>query len=502
MLSSSSASADENISSLLLRLCGFPPARLRMNARNKTQNLTWRSLTHLYILNETRIIGENPPSLPPGAAVRKPALQAALKFVLTGIDDSSLVGLPDPKETKANRAGQREAYLQVAQEVEREMRQHEAVLRELPVVTLEAEFEVATAALTGSTEGMRALQDEKRVLLRERELQRAALRTTRETLRRFGLLREHYGSDLRRLRFLGEGDHYFGQLRLTRCPTCGAPMTPEHEHAAEAPQAQTYALAIAEELHKVEGYLQDLNGTVAGLETQAATQEEAVRQIEAACEAFDVTLRAATAQHKVRQGDIARLTRARMVQQEALAAWQRRATYHIRADELTRPLRSARPQQRYGIDGAVLRQFADVVGSTLRRWNFPLQGVVEMDDQSLDFRVAGRGRSANGKGYRALLNSAFVLSVLRYCDGRGLPHPGVLILDSPLTTFRQDRKFLAEDSDRVHASFLADLLASPEGHQIIVLENTEISDDVRGRLNHIEFSREKSGARPGFFPVP
>ena len=106
------------------------------------------------------------------------------------------------------------------------------------------------------------------------------------------------------------------------------------------------------------------------------------------------------------------------------------------------------------------------------------------------------------QGYRALLNSAFVLSVLRYCDGRGLPHPGVLILDSPLTTFRQDRKILAEDSDRVHASFLADLLASPEGHQIIVLENTEISDDVRGRLNHIEFSREKSGARPGFFPVP
>lgn len=53
----------------------------------------------------------------------------------------------------------------------------------------------------------------------------------------------------------------------------------------------------------------------------------------------------------------------------------------------------------------------------------------------------------------------------------------------------------------MHTSFFADLLALPDWHQVIVLENTEIPDDVRGRLNHIEFSREKQGARPGFFPL-
>lgn len=501
ILSSSSASQDENISSLLLRLCGFPPAKLRMNARNKTQNLTWRSLTHLFVLNETRIISDNPPSLPPGAAVRKPALQAALKFVLTGVDDSNLVSMPDPKESRANREGQREAYQRVVQEVGREMKRHEAVLLEIPVANLELEFEAATAALTESTEGLRALQDEKRALLRERESRRTKLRSTRETMRRFGLLREHYESDLRRLHFLGEGDHFFGQLRLTRCPTCNVPMTPEHEHAAQAPQALTYALAIAEEMRKVEGYLRDLEGTVANLEAQAVRQEEEVREVEASCEAFDVTLKAFAAQHRERQGDIARLTRARIAKQEANNAWTLRALYSSRVDELARPFRQTRSQERYGIDGVALRRFADVIGETLRRWNFPLRGVVEMNDQSLDFRVDGRGRSANGKGYRALLNSAFVLSVLRYCDEYALPHPGLLILDSPLTTFRQDQKIAAEDRDRVRESFFADLLALPDRHQVIVLENAEVPDDVRGRLNHIEFSREKPGARPGFFPV-
>lgn len=501
LLSSSSANQDENISSLLLRLCGFPPARLRMNALNKTQNLTWRSLTHLFILNETRIISDNPPSLPPGSLIRKPALQAALKFVLTGVDDSNLISLPDPKQSKANREGQREAYQRVVQEVGREMKRHEAVLLELPVANLELELEAATAALTESTEGLRTLQDEKRALLRERDMHRTKLRTTQETVRRFGLLREHYGSDLRRLRFLGEGDHFFGQLRLTRCPTCNAPMTPEHEHAAQTPQTPTYALAIAEEMRKVEGYLRDLEGTVVNLEVQAARQEEILREAEASCEAFDAILKVAAAQYRERQGNIARLTRAQVAKQEADNAWKLRAMYSFRVDELAKPLRQTRSQERYGIDGVALRRFADMISDTLRRWNFPLQGVVEMSDQSLDFRVEGRGRSANGKGYRALLNSAFVFSLLRYCEEYTLPHPGLLILDSPLTTFRQDQKVTAEDNDRVHTGFFADLLALPDRHQIIVLENTEIPEGVKGRLNHIEFSREKLGARPGFFPV-
>lgn len=43
-----------------------------------------------------------------------------------------------------------------------------------------------------------------------------------ELLTRFRVLKEHYTSDLERLEFISEGDHYFDQLVATRCPVCGS----------------------------------------------------------------------------------------------------------------------------------------------------------------------------------------------------------------------------------------------------------------------------------------
>src|SRR3546814_16286533 len=53
-----------------------------------------------------------------------------------------------------------------------------------------------------------------------------------------------------------------------------------------------------------------------------------------------------------------------------------------------------------------------------------------------DLIIDGKRRRNNGKGVRAIPHAAFKVALLTFCRSRGLPHPGFLVLDTPLITYR------------------------------------------------------------------
>src|SRR3546814_11566564 len=53
-----------------------------------------------------------------------------------------------------------------------------------------------------------------------------------------------------------------------------------------------------------------------------------------------------------------------------------------------------------------------------------------------DLIIDGKRRRNNGKGVRAITHAAFKVALLTFCRSRGLPHPGFLVLDTPLITYR------------------------------------------------------------------
>ena len=56
-----SASTEENISTFLLRLVGLDGKRVRKNAQNELQNLSFRNLAHLVVIDEESIIKKGSP---------------------------------------------------------------------------------------------------------------------------------------------------------------------------------------------------------------------------------------------------------------------------------------------------------------------------------------------------------------------------------------------------------------------------------------------------------
>src|SRR3546814_15603515 len=54
-----------------------------------------------------------------------------------------------------------------------------------------------------------------------------------------------------------------------------------------------------------------------------------------------------------------------------------------------------------------------------------------------DLIIDGKRRRNNGKGVRAITHAAFKVALLTFCRSRGLPHPGFLVMDTPLITARE-----------------------------------------------------------------
>lgn len=84
-----------------------------------------------------------------------------------------------------------------------------------------------------------------------------------------------------------------------------------------------------------------------------------------------------------------------------------------------------------------------------------------------------------------------------------MPHPGFVVLDSPLVTYRPpDQSTEADDEppEGVVRAFYRDIQANFDG-QIIVMENTDPLDPLGDDARDIRFTKHIDEGRYGFLPV-
>lgn len=107
---------------------------------------------------------------------------------------------------------------------------------------------------------------------------------------------------------------------------------------------------------------------------------------------------------------------------------------------------------------------------------------------------------------RAITHAAFSIATMRYCVEATLPHPGLVVLDSPLITFRDKDSANAEDELSVEArarlknEFYKDLATRVADQQVIVFENEEPGEDIRPKIVFHHFTGDPALPRCGFFP--
>ncbi|MDN4175841.1 hypothetical protein QWY28_22970 [Nocardioides sp. SOB77] len=103
------------------------------------------------------------------------------------------------------------------------------------------------------------------------------------------------------------------------------------------------------------------------------------------------------------------------------------------------------------------------------------------------------------------MKSPFSLGLAQYCFDRDIPHPGFVVLDSPLVTYRPPDPGRHEPSDRenlpegVVGAFYRDIQSRFDG-QVIVMENTDPPEPLKDDALDIVFTKAPTFGRYGYFP--
>ena len=150
----------------------------------------------------------------------------------------------------------------------------------------------------------------------------------------------------------------------------------------------------------------------------------------------------------------------------------------------------------------VLDDFAQTIENILQDWHFPNAVRVFFDEGKRDFQIAGKDRGSTGKGLRAITHAAVKIGLMEFCRERDLPHPGFVVLDSPLLAYWKPE---GDDDDLrgtdLKEMFYRYLLGFRKNDQIIIIENEHPPDFVYEEGNVTVFTKNPHQGRYGFFPV-
>lgn len=302
------------------------------------------------------------------------------------------------------------------------------------------------------------------------------------TLERFAKLQAVYSSDLDRLHSIEEGGSLLAAMAGRDCPVCGAPPGAQmHQHAAnEISMAHT---AAAAEARKIEREQRELDHVVDSLHAEALALATSIASIEDQIEKFDqraldlrpteASLRSSFENYNAQRAELGKLIDLHQRREKLVSR---------RADIDAASTKSERDPLPVGPESTVLFEFGETVKAVLTEWGFPDADKIQFDAKANDITVAGKARDANGKGVRAVLHAAFNVAVAVHCIEKGLPHPGFLVLDTPLLTYREPLKSkhgdLLDDEKALKATSLAEkfyrhLASLEEKLQVIVIENSD-----------------------------
>lgn len=493
----------DNMSGFLLDKIGLRAKRILRSKRNaKTQSLSFRNLARLIIVQEGEIQQRGSPFWG-GQYTLKTAELATIKLLLTGIDDSNVV---TSGRTEGDQTKQIELVDELISDIEVELTDSGKERAELEeqLGRLDTSIEARRESLDAAQRQLDTLLEQRREVVEYRTSVRNRLDEISDLLTRFDLLQEHYSVDLERLTAIQESGSMFAHVEAVPCPLCGAPPdAQQHEDACDG-DVEVIVQAATAEIEKVERLRKELHKTVEDLKAEARTHEDSLKGNNAEYQQLNLQIQETVSPNVGEE----RSSFSELI--ETRSSVQRTVDLFVRADKL-KERRLAMEQDSdegggsgeivVGIPDVVAHEFSQKLSSLLKAWDFPGDCHVHFDKETTDFVIDGKPRGSRGKGLRAITHAAVTISLLEYCQEHELPHPGFVVLDSPLLAYFKpegDDDALLQGTNLKERFYQYLVTHHSSESQIVIVENQHPPDTFLDRLNMTVFTGNPNEGRAGF----
>ncbi|MDR6198139.1 HAMP domain-containing protein [Microbacterium sp. SORGH_AS428] len=500
------SSDPRSVSRVLLSLTDLDEWVVRKSQHNDTRPLQWRDVIRLAAVDEETILTKRSP-IESGQYSDRPVEAAIFRMFIEGHDDSGLTPIPKATELKKISANKLEVLDQVIAALEQELAASSSVdqLRDQLGRLNESLISASRALNDVSSERdalvlRRAANTEMLASFVERQDELGSLEA------RFGLLRTQYESDLSRLEMLAQASDVLAVETDGTCPFCGA--EPAHQHWPESPLASdepaTFAAAIASERDKVLSLRENLDETISSIRSERREVTVHAKKVSDANLQLTSQIRRLDTEIKTPGGDMTPLleTRSRV---------EREIDNHNRLLDLlalrnaTAQVEKPKTSTEVPIVSADLHQFDVIAQEILRQWSFSADSTVHYSTSERDLVVDQRVRRVRGKGVRSILHALFNVALAEYCLRRDYRHPGFVILDSPIVTYRQpgDPELTGEDETigtNVVDAFYAYLQNQFSGQALILENKSPVSPLPEGSREYFFGGTATKSERMGFYP--
>jgi len=495
---------NRSLSAYLLRAIGVGGREIRKNASGAKQSLSFRDFCHLALVDEERIIQQASPVLT-GHRTSKTAEQSVFAFLLTGTDDSSVVTVETRKERAARLIIQEEVVAALLDEKRAEL--SSLGLGEMKFAEeadrLHASIEQSTRSIVTSQTEIEVYERRREESLSARARHQARLTFLSEQIQRLRLLQDYYDTDRARLETLVQASRAFHTLPEGSCPFCNRAY--DNRTAGSAPHDDLES-ACSAEMTKIDALRRQLLLAIADMELESDHLQRTVNDLSSDVAQIQSQLDRVLAPSVSKgQATLESLVDARSVVAQAISVQStidglERRLRDIADQRGARPIRQAFEKR---TTTSAATELCQVIEDVLTSWKYPNVGRVTYDAEKGDLVIAGQDRANKGKGHRAITYAAFAIGLMRYCRARGIPHPGFVVLDTPLNPFKGPAQKTLDERlpDEVKVAFFESLADDTSGDQVIVMENQEPPADVQNRVTFHRFTKNVEIGRYGFFPV-
>jgi hypothetical protein len=502
---------EANLSNYLLGRLGITGKEIARDKSSTKKPLSFRDIARLCITDETSIQSETSP-VESGDIALAPMERNTFKFLLTGEDDSALITQEKPKDVRTGKLAQLRIIEDMIGQIDGEIAEDYPDVEQLGELSEEMaeELKDVEADIIAARGSVRSALEQKRSLAAQIGTDQQRVNDIAISLENFEQLQLVYASDIARLEAIEEVGFLLSMDANRVCPVCGAP--PEAQVLDHSLAEIQDARAAAEvEIANITLHQSELASTMVGTQAELNATEERLLQNRKALEAVEAELTSSSPSAEDQQRRFAEVIPRRDRINRGLDLVARRAELEkqrIRIEKFKRvkPKSNAQP----GLSTETAQEFADEVADVLTAWGFPGERRVFFDLQTQDLIIDGKHRKDNGKGVRAITHAAFKVALLTYCRTRQLPHPGFVVLDTPLITYRDPIRFrlgaLSLDEQTIRQSdlkerFFQHLSSLGSVGQFILFDNADPPAKAEAYAHIVTFTNDPNQGRQGLFKV-
>lgn len=495
--------AKKSLSKKLLNCCDCTYKYVMKNTKGDTRAFTFRSFSPLIMINELRITARHSPIYHTdsrGSTFATPA-RTAFKTVISGIDYKKEEKKENTEIIKAKLKGKIEQLSQIIDEIRIE---NNELIKDTEDINTEKSIEIIelNKFIKEKSEEIKKYELDYKEIQTEIEIKNTELKHLLNNNNKFVLLKKNYLSDLERLEFIYDAFDLTQQLVEVECPICHSPMK-----VNEMEKSDDYYEALATEKIKIEVQLAELDETIKDLSDEIISKKQRISKLENYKEEITDNL----------NNNLGPIVAEKVKKVQELMDAQERINlitrnekrinkYNTEISKWQEKIDSTGQEKRKKIEDlpeAYTNELCKEIKFLLQGCDFiGKEGKIKYNNATEDVEVGEKEKASYGKGARAIINSTFLIGIMNYCYKRNLCHPGIVVLDSPLTTYKEKDKKDGDDETITKGTKekFYEMLAEQKNGQIIIFDNEEPSSTVKTKINYLHFLGDSTVGRKGLIP--